>query len=118
MRARLAAVGLVAALFVGCSSTPPQKAAPVDVTVTVTLPNGQPGKDLILMMLPATADQIQGGGKTDATGKVATKLTPGKYTYAFDNTPVGVPVKYHSNNAANAVEVTADTKDLAIKLTN
>lgn len=117
MRARIA-VGLLAALFAGCSSTPPQKAEPIDVTITVTLPNGQPGKDLTLMMLPATADQIQGGGKTDEKGRVQAKLTPGKYTYAFDNTPAGVPKKYHTNDAANAVDVPTGTKDLALKLTN
>ena len=119
MRTRIAAgFGLFAALLVGCSSTPPQKAEPVTVTVTVTLPNGQPGKDLNLMLLPATSDQLQGGGKTDEKGKVQTKLTPGKYTFAFDNTPAGVPKKYHNNDAANSVEVTSSTQDLALKLTN
>ena len=118
MRTRIAAINLFAALLVGCSSAPPNKAEPVDVTVTVTLPNGQPGKDLTLMMLPTSGDQIQGGGKTDAGGKAQTKLTPGKYTFAFDNAPAAVPKKYHSNDAANAVEVSSGTKDLAIKLTN
>ena len=119
MRTRIAAgFGLFAALLVGCSSKPPQKDEPVNVTVTVTLPNGQPGKDLTLLMLPATSDQLQGGGKTDANGKVQTKLTPGKYTFAFDNAPTTVPKKYHNNDAANAVEVTTSTQDLALKLTN
>jgi uncharacterized protein YgiM (DUF1202 family) len=119
MRSRIATgVGLFAALLVGCSSPPPQKAEPVNVTVTVTLPNGQPGKDLNLLLLPATSDQLQGGGKTGANGKVQTKLTPGKYTFAFDNAPAEVPKKYHNNDAANTVEVTTATQDLALKLTN
>lgn len=119
MRTRIAAgFTLFAALLVGCSSAPPLKAESVTVTVTVTLPNGQPGKDLTLLMLPATSDQVQGGGKTDANGKVQTKLTPGKYTFAFDNTPAGVPKKYHNNDAANAVDITTSTQDLALKLTN
>ncbi len=119
MRTRTAAgFGLVAALLVGCSSTPPQKAEPVNVTITVTLPNGQPGKALTLMMLPVSSNQLQGGGTTDANGKVKTKLTPGKYTFAFDNTPAAVPAKYHNNNEAHTVEVTTATADLAIKLTN
>src|SRR5215207_1512990 len=118
MRTRTAGFVLFAALLVGCSSTPPQKAESVQVTVTVTLPNGQPGKDLTLLMLPRSADQVQGVGKTDATGKAQVQLTPGKYTYAFDNTPAAVPTKYHANNEANSVEVQSTTKDLAIKLTN
>jgi hypothetical protein len=119
MRTRLAVgFGLFAALLVGCSSTPPQKTEPVEVTVAVTLPNGQPARDLTLIMLPATADQLQGGGKTDEKGKVKTKLTPGKYTYAFDNTPAGVPKKYHSNDPANTVEVTSTSTSIDLKLTN
>lgn len=118
MRTRIAATVALLVLIAGCSSTPPQKAEPVDVTVTVTLPNGQPGGGLNLMLLPTSAAQIQGGGKADAAGKVATKLTPGKYTYAFDGDPKAVPAKYHTNNEAHAVEVTTETKTLDLKLTN
>lgn len=101
----------------GCGGeTPTKKPEPIDVTVAVTLPKGQPGKDLLLMVLPTSADQLQGGGKTDTEGKVKTKLTPGKYTYSFENPPASVPQKYHSNNAAHTLEVKADTKELAIKL--
>ena len=119
MRTRTAAAFvLFTALLVGCSSTPPQKATPVEVTVTVTLPNGQPGKDLTLLMLSTSADQMQGIGKTDATGKARVQLTPGKYTFAFDNAPTTVPQKYHTNNEAHAVDVQSTTKELALKLTN
>lgn len=113
-----AAFGLFALLIGGCSSQPPKKAEPVDVTITVTLPSGQPGKDLSLLMLPTSSDQMQGGGRTDASGKAKAKLTPGKYTFAFDNPPAAVPAKYHSNNQTHTVEVPATGGDVAIKLTN
>lgn len=119
MRTRTAAAFvLVTALLVGCSSAPAQKATPVEVTVTVTLPNGQPGRDLTLLLLPTSVDQMQGVGKTDASGKAKAQLTPGKYTFAFDNAPTTVPQKYHTNNAAHSVDVQSTTKELAIKLTN
>lgn len=113
-----AALGLFAALLTGCSSTPPAKPEPVETTVTVTLPNGKPGADLNLLMLPGSTDQNQGGGKTDANGKVKTKLTPGKYTVVFDNAPAAVPKKYHSNDPTNTVDVPATGGDIAVKLTN
>lgn len=119
MTIRIAAgLGLFAVLLGGCSSQPPQKAEPVDVTITVTLPNGQPGKDLSLLMLPTSSGQMQGGGRTDASGKVKSKLTAGKYTFAFDNPPASVPAKYHSNNEAHTVEVPATGGDIAVKLAN
>lgn len=119
MRIRIAAaLGLLAALLAGCSSTPPAKPDPVDVTATVTLPNGQPGKDLTLMILPTNADQMQGGGKTDASGKVKTKVPPGKYTVSFDGNPAAVPKKYHTNNEANTIDIPAGGGNVEIKLTN
>ena len=118
MRARIAAF-LALAFAAGCSSsTPPNKSEPVDVTVTVTLSKGQPGRNLQLMLLPTDSMQMQGGGKTDAAGKLKTKLTPGKYTFAFDGDPAGLPKKYHSNNAAHEVVVQANATELAIKLTD
>jgi hypothetical protein len=117
MRTRLVAgLGLWAVLLAGCSSTPPAKTEPIEATVTVTLPNGQPGGGLALMMLPTSSDQIQGGGKTDAKGKVKTKLTPGKYTFAFDGPPATVPKKYHSNDAANSIDVTPTSTNIELKL--
>lgn len=102
--------------LVGCSSTPAQKAAPVEVGVTVTLPNGQPGRDLTVLLLPTSADQLQGVGRTDASGRTRVQLTPGKYTFAFDGDPKAVPAKYHTNCEANGVEVLATTTELALKL--
>ncbi|MFM8272144.1 MAG: hypothetical protein ACKODX_07385, partial [Gemmata sp.] len=99
-------LGLLALLLSGCSSTPPNKVEPVTVTITVKLPNGQPGPELTLLLLPTSENQVQGGGRTDAAGKVQSRLTPGKYTIAFDAPPASVPDKYHSNDSANAVQVT------------
>lgn len=119
MRTRfVAGLGLWAVLLAGCSSTPPNKPEPIEATVTVTLPNGQPGGNLNLLLLPTSADQIQGGGKTDAKGKAKIKLTPGKYTFAFDGPPASVPKKYHNNDAANSLEVTTASTNIEIKLTN
>jgi hypothetical protein len=119
MRTRLvASLGLCALLLAGCSSAPPNKPEPIEVTVTVTLPNGQPGRDLQLMMLPTSSEQMQGGGKTDAKGTVKTKITPGKYTYAFDGAPASVPKKYHSNDAANSIDVTPTSTSIELKLAN
>lgn len=119
MRTRLVAgLGCWAVLLAGCSSTPPAKPEPIEATVTVTMPNGQAGRDLQLMMLPTSSAQIQGGGKTDAKGTVKTKLTPGKYTFAFDTPPASVPKKYHTNDAANSIDVTAADTNIVIKLAN
>lgn len=104
--------------LVGCGTTPPQKSPPVTVTVTITMPNGQPGKNLTLLMLPETAAQVQGVGKTDSHGKTQVQLTPGKYTFVFESPPNTVPKKYHSNDTANAVSVDAATKELNLKLDN
>jgi hypothetical protein len=73
---------------------------------------------LSLLVLPTSSEQIQGGGQTDAKGNVKTKLTPGKYTFAFDNAPASVPKKYHTNDAANSIDVTPTSTTIAIKLTN
>ena len=117
-----ATLALFAALLVGCSSTPPQKAPPVEVKGTVTLPSGQPAKDVTLNFLPHTADQTQGGTKLAAGGKFALKLVPGKYNVNFEGSPAAmqaIPTKYHSNNPDNAIEIPAPgASDLAIKLTN
>lgn len=119
MRTRtLAVVAVALTLFVGCSGSPPAKSDPIEVTVSVTLPKGQPASNLQLMLLPSSSSQLQGGGKTDASGKVKTKLTPGKYTYSFDGNPAAAPKKYHTNSADHSVEVTSTTTELEIKLTD
>jgi hypothetical protein len=119
MFVRIAATALLAALLVGCSSAPPARTEAVDVTVAVTLPNGQPAKDVTLNLFPTSSEQVQTGGKTDASGKVSTKAVPGKYTFGFEGNPASVPKKYHSNDAAHVIEVpTGGSKDLTIKLTN
>ncbi|AMV26875.1 hypothetical protein VT84_20915 [Gemmata sp. SH-PL17] len=109
MRSRIAAVCVFfAAVLTGCSSTPPQKSEPVDVTLVVLLPDGQPGKGLNLLALPTSANQNQGGGRTDAKGQVAAKLNPGKYTFAIEGAPAAlqaVPKKYQQNDLANEFEV-------------
>jgi hypothetical protein len=115
------ALALATALLVGCSSKPATKSDPVDVTLTVTLPNGQPAKDVTLNVFPTSSNQMQGGGKLDASGKVTTKLLPGKHTFSIEGPPAAmaaVPKKYHSNSEDNSVEIQSTTKDLAIKLTN
>lgn len=113
-----AGLGLCAALLAGCSSAPPNKPEPVDVTVTVTLPNGQPGGGLNLMLLPTSSEQMQGGGRTDNSGKVKAKAVPGKHTFSFDGAPASVPKKYHTNDASHTVDVPPTGGDIAIKLTN
>ena len=60
--------GLAAALLIGCSSTPAQKAEPVAVSGTVQLPNGQPAKDVTVNFFPTSASQIQGGTVMKADG--------------------------------------------------
>jgi hypothetical protein len=117
----LALFVLVAALLTGCSSAPPPRPEATEVTITVTLPNGQPAKDVTLNVLPTSIDQVQGGGKTDASGKVNTKLVPGKYSFSLEGSATAmaaVPQKYHTNNQANTVEIAAGVKDVAIKLSN
>ena len=111
-----AALALLAGLLAGCSSAPPLKPEPVDVSGTVTLPNGRPATDLTVSFLPTESNQFQTSGKVTA-GKFSTKLVPGKYTFMIESPTV--PKKYQENNAAHAVEVPpTGTTDLAIKLTN
>lgn len=113
---------LVAALAAGCSSAPPAKPEPIDVTLTVTLPGGQPGRDLTVNCFPTEASQMQGGGKTDAGGKVTAKLTPGKYTFAVEGTAAAlkaVPAKYQQNDAAHSFQVPATgPAAVALKIDN
>jgi hypothetical protein len=113
------ALALVAALLAGCSSAPPAKPDPVDVSGVVLLPSGQPAKDTTVTFFPTTGDQLQNGAKLKADGKFAVKLTPGKYTYSVEGDPRSVPAKYQSNDAAHAIEVPAGgTTDLKITLSN
>lgn len=115
-----ATLALLVGLIVGCSSTPPQKPAPVDVNGTVTLPNGQPAKDVTISFFPTTNEQIQGNAKIGADGKFSLKMNPGKYTFGFEGRSIKtLPEKYHSNRAEHAVEIPASgVTDLAIKLTD
>lgn len=115
-----ALLALIAGLALGCSSSPPLKSDPVDVTLTVVGPTGQPVKDVILNCFPTNSNQSPGGGKLDANGKVATKLITGKYTFGFEGQPAGmkaIPAKYHQNDAANSFEVTGPG-NIELKLTN
>lgn len=110
-----AALALLAGLLAGCSSTPPQKAEPVDVSGTVTLPSGKPATDITVTFLPTSSSQIQAWGKV-TNGKYAVKLTPGKYSYMIESPTV--PKKYQESNAEHALEVPAAGGSVDIKLTN
>lgn len=117
----LAPSALVVALLTGCSSAPPPRAEATEVSITVTLPNGQPARDVTLNVLPTSTEQAQGGGKTDAGGKVTTRLVPGKYTFSLEGPAAAmaaVPQKYLTNNQAHTVDIEAGVKSVAIKLTN
>lgn len=119
MNVRTAALFVLAvALFAGCSSTPPQKQEPVSVSGVVLLPGGQPAQDVTITFYPTSSDQIQGGGAVK-DGKFQATLTPGKYTFVIEGTgQKNVPAKYHSNDAANSVEIpSGGTSDLKIQLT-
>ncbi|MBX9622873.1 MAG: carboxypeptidase-like regulatory domain-containing protein [Gemmataceae bacterium] len=104
----VAAAGLAVAvaLLAGCSSTPPNRPDPVDVSGTVKLPGGQPAPaGLTLNFLPTSSSQAQVPTTLKAGGKFDAKLVPGKYTFAFEGS--GVPAAYLSNDAAHTVEVPA-----------
>lgn len=116
-----AAFGLAVTLLVGCSMTPPKKPDPVDVTITVSLPNGQPARGVTLNLLPTTTNQMQSGGKTDAAGKVKAKAMPGKHTFSLEGSGSAiqaVPTKYQQNDAANTLDVPSGGGDIAIKLSS
>lgn len=108
----------MACLLTGCSSAPPPKAEPVQVTGTVLLPSGQPVRDVSVNFLPTTVDQIQGGSVIKGDGKFTARLIPGRYTYTFEGTGAkSIPTKYLSNDASNTIEVSATgPSDLTIKL--
>jgi hypothetical protein len=119
---RQVAAFVLAALAAGCSSAPPQKPDPVEVSGVVLLPNGQPAKDVTLNIFPTSSNQLPGTAQLKADGKFSMKLVPGDYTFGFEGKtdPMkAVPQKYHSNSADHKFEVPSGGKTGAtISLTN
>ncbi|MGL4552514.1 MAG: hypothetical protein ACRC33_15175 [Gemmataceae bacterium] len=114
------ALGLVG--LVGCGpNSAPRDTTVVDVTATVTGPNGKPLPKTLVVILQPSGDTL--GAKLVATedGKFSGKATPGKYVYFVqmaksDIPPKGIPVKYTEPSAANIVDVSAG-QPLTITLT-
>ncbi len=120
---RVLAVAAVAAVLVaGCSSNPPARSEPVEVSGVVLLPNGQPVKDVTLNFFPTSSAQVQTPVQLKADGKFSAKLIPGNYTFAFEGKEPAmkaVPVKYHINSADHKFEVSSSGKsDATVQLQN
>ena len=122
MTHRIAAAALVSAslFLVGCGSSGQPRPEPVDVTMNVTLPGGQPASNVTVSVFPTSANQMQGGGKTDAAGKLKARLVPGPHTFAIEgNSPAmkSVPKSYQENNAEHKIDVPAGGGTIDVKLT-
>jgi hypothetical protein len=113
-------VGLTAAA--GCGGVAQRDTTQVDVTATVTGPDGRPlAKTHVIILQPAGDTQ---GAKLEAKsdGTFSGKATPGRYVYyvktaGTDVPPKGMAAKFSEPNADNTVEVAAG-KPLDIKLSN
>lgn len=110
---RATSVALAAAALVGCSSNPPARSEPVEVSGAALLPNGLPVKDVTLNFFPTSSAQVQTPVQLKADGKFSTKLIPGSYTFAFEGKDLpmkAVPKKYHSNDAEHKFDVPSSGK--------
>ncbi len=119
---RRAAVLACIVFAAGCSSAPPQKPNPVEVSGVVLLPGGQPAKDVTLNIFPTSANQTPGVAQLKGDGKFSVKLIPGNYTFGFEGRGPGlaaVPKKYHQNEADHKFEVpSAGSTGATIQLQN
>ncbi len=104
---------LASALLAGCSSAPPQRPEPSDISGTVKLPGGKSPKGLTVTLRP-TENAQPGGGKCADNGAFTVKVAPGKYLVYFDqeaNAGVpaykDVPQSYKSPKDENAITVSA-----------
>ncbi|MFO0798430.1 MAG: hypothetical protein U0804_13215 [Gemmataceae bacterium] len=117
-----AAIAVCAALAAGCSSNPPARAEPVEVSGVALLPNGQPVKDVTLNFFPTSSAQVQTPVQLKADGKFTAKLIPGAYTFAFEGKadPMkAVPKKYHQNEADHKFDVpSGGTSGATVQLQN
>ena len=95
----------------------------IDVTATVTGPDGKPLPATLAVILLPTGDTLMAKLTRQATGKeFAGKAMPGKYMYYIaqaksEDPPKGVPEKYTTASEENRVEVAAG-KNIEIVLTN
>ncbi|QDU23811.1 hypothetical protein [Urbifossiella limnaea] len=108
---------LTVAVLTGCSSTPAQRAEPSEVKGILLLPNGQPAKDVTLVFLATSTEQMGGAAVIQADGKFTARLNTGKYTYVMEGKNA-LP-KYTANKPEHSVEIpSGGTQNLTIKLEN
>jgi hypothetical protein len=120
MRVAILVLPLVIAVAAGCSSNPPLRSEPVEVTVKVTLPVGS-AKDLTVTFNPLD-DGLPAAGKVGADGVATLKAIPGKYTFFFSdeaNAKVpaykSVPVSYRTPNKDNTVTLGSTQASVDVK---
>ncbi len=113
----LAPFALLVAGLTGCSSTPALRDEPSEVKGTLLLPSGQPAKDVTLVFLATSGEQMVGAAVIQGDGKFTARLNTGKYTYVMEGKNA-LP-KYTSNKPEHSVEIpSGGTQDLTIRLQN
>ena len=85
---------------------------PVDITATVTGPDGKPLSKNLVVILQPTGDTLGARLEAKADGQFTGKAVPGKYTYYVaqakgDAPPKGIPEKFLTPDAEHTVEVSS-----------
>lgn len=108
---------------VGCGTGATQRDTTlVDVTATVTGPDGRPLSKALVVILQPQGDTLAAKLEATTDGTFTGKAAPGRYIYYVkaakgDAPPKGFSAKATEPNEGNTVEVSAG-RQLDIKLTN
>ncbi len=119
MKKLVAVFVIVMAGLTGCGDVG-KRDEPVDITATVTGPDGKPLPKYLIVILQPTGDTL--GARLEATvdGQFTGKAAPGKYTYYIapakgDTPPRGIPENFLTAQAEHTVEVSSG-KSLEIQI--
>lgn len=107
-------------LAMGCGANTGPRPEPIEVQGKVQLPRGASPRGLVLTFQPLQ-NTLPGGTHLEQDGSFKVKLSPGKYTYYFDdeaNLRVpsyrNVPAQYRKPSEANHVTIPAQSLELSL----
>lgn len=121
------ALFIVGLVVVGCGQPSSGAGTPIDTTITVTGPDGQPLKDVVLKLLATSSATQPTFFKLDGKPVEAKSVLPGKYIYYFEEIETGpqaaasraalkkLAIDVQSPNEKNQVELKAGGVTIAAK---
>lgn len=114
-------------IAVGCGQPSSGAGSPVDATITVTGPDGQPLKDVVLRLNPTSTATNPAFYKLEGKPVEAKSILPGTYIYYFEEIETGpqasksravlkaMRTDLQSPKDTNTVEIKAGAVTIAVK---